>query len=84
MGAALLKHGVIDDGQVELADRPALEKMAKGIGYPPEFVAFSLGGKCTYTARRGTERLGWKPTYKPEHILEDAENEVGLILANIQ
>lgn len=83
MGTTLLKHGIIDSADVEMADPSALAKMAQGIGYPPEFVAFSLGGDCTYTAKRGVEKLGWKPAYKPEHILEAAEAEVELILTNI-
>jgi hypothetical protein len=82
MAAALHKRGVIDDVAVEMADQAATEKMAKGIGYPPEFVRFALGGKCTFVPKHGA-KLGWKPAYKPEHILEDAENEVDLILSHI-
>ncbi|KAK9771758.1 hypothetical protein SCAR479_11546 [Seiridium cardinale] len=83
MAATLLERGVIDDATIEAADHAAVEKMAQGIGYPPEFVNFALGGNCTFTAKHG-EKMGWKPTYKPEHILEDAGNEVDLILANIR
>jgi hypothetical protein len=35
--------------------------------------------RCTFTAENGA-KIGWKPQYKPEHILEAAEEEVDLIL----
>jgi hypothetical protein len=38
--------------------------------------------RCTMTAKNGAN-LGWKPLYKPEHILEAADEEVELILQNI-
>jgi hypothetical protein len=38
--------------------------------------------RCTLTAERG-RKIGWKPRYPPEHIIEDAENEVQLILDNL-
>lgn len=38
--------------------------------------------RCTFTAEHG-KKIGWKPRYAPEHILEDAENEVQLILDNL-
>ncbi|KAH6660840.1 hypothetical protein BKA67DRAFT_530923 [Truncatella angustata] len=80
--ATLTKRGVVEDARVELADESAISKMAQGLGYPPELVAFALGGKCTFVAKHG-EKVGWKPEYPPEHILEDAEREVDVILANI-
>lgn len=83
MAAALLKRGIIDNAKVGLADQASLERMAQGLGYPPEFVAFQLGGKCMFTAKHAKEKLGWNPAYKPEHILEYAEKEVDLILANL-
>ncbi|KAK7957784.1 NAD(P)-binding protein [Apiospora saccharicola] len=85
MAAALAKRdgNVIDDTRIEMADRAALEKMGEAIGCPPEFVPVHLGGKCTFTARHG-EEIGWKPTHKPEHILEAAEEEVALILENLK
>jgi hypothetical protein len=38
--------------------------------------------RCTLEARNGG-LVGWKPRFKPEHILEAAAEEVELILANI-
>lgn len=38
--------------------------------------------RCTFTAEHGS-KIGWKPQYPPEHIIEDAENEVQLILDNL-
>lgn len=37
---------------------------------------------CTFTARRG-EAIGWKPQYAPGNILEVADDEVELVLANL-
>ncbi len=39
--------------------------------------------RCTFTAKRGGQ-IGWKPQYTPEHILETADEEVELILANLK
>ena len=39
--------------------------------------------RCTFTAEHG-EEIGWKPKYAPEHILEAADEEVELILANLK
>lgn len=38
--------------------------------------------RCTFTAERG-RKIGWRPQYGPEHILEDADNEVQLILDSL-
>jgi hypothetical protein len=38
--------------------------------------------RCTLQADRG-RKIGWSPQYSAKHILEDAENEVQLILHNI-
>lgn len=37
---------------------------------------------CTLQADRG-KKIGWQPKYSAQHILEDADNEVELILSNI-
>lgn len=37
--------------------------------------------RCKFTAEHG-KKIGWKPRYAPEHILEDADAEVELILNN--
>lgn len=38
--------------------------------------------RCTLQADRG-RKIGWTPKYSAQHILQDAENEVRLILSNI-
>ena len=38
--------------------------------------------RCTLQADRG-RKIGWVPKYSAQHILQDAENEVQLILSNI-
>lgn len=42
----------------------------------------TLTSRCTFTAEHGS-KIGWKPQYAPEHIIEDADNEVQLILDNL-
>lgn len=39
--------------------------------------------RCTLTADRA-RRIGWKPKFRPENILEMADAEVELILANLK
>lgn len=39
--------------------------------------------RCTLIARNG-EKIGWKPQYSPEHILEAADEEVERVLANLK
>ena len=38
--------------------------------------------RCTLTARNG-EKIGWKPQYPPEHILEDTDKEVERVLTSL-
>ena len=53
------------------------------LSYQPSACAqFADLVRCTFTARNGT-KLGWKPKYAPEHIMEAADEEVELILANL-
>ncbi|PSK35107.1 L-2-aminoadipate reductase [Elsinoe australis] len=80
---AMVNRGVIKDAAVVRADDSALEKMASALGASKDTVEIRVGGKSTYTADRG-KKLGWKPQYPPEHILDDAENEVELILQTMQ
>lgn len=82
MATALLRRGVITDDAVVMADDEGLEAMGAGLGCPAALVPLMLGGKCTFTAERGSKELDWKPRYKPEHILEYADAEVDLILRN--
>ncbi|RYC61902.1 hypothetical protein CHU98_g4303 [Xylaria longipes] len=82
MALALAKRNVIADDTVVSANDQNLEAMGQGLGCPGALVSLMLGGNCTFTADRGSKELGWKPLYKPEHILEDADAEVELILRN--
>lgn len=82
MAEALKKRGVIDDEKVERADKQTLEKMGEGLECPGDFVPMQLGGLCTFTAEHG-RKIGWKPKYGPEHILEAADAEVQLILDHL-
>ncbi|EXJ68955.1 uncharacterized protein A1O5_07887 [Cladophialophora psammophila CBS 110553] len=82
MATGLAKRGVVDDEVVTLATGQALDAMAAGLGCPPALVPLQLGGMCTFTARHGPE-IGWKPQYPAGHILEAADEEVELILANL-
>ncbi|EMR67909.1 putative nad dependent epimerase dehydratase family protein [Eutypa lata UCREL1] len=75
MAKSLARRGVITDESVALADDEALEKMGTGLGAPKDYVPWQLGGKG--------EKIGWKPIYAPEHIIEAADAEVELILENI-
>ncbi|KAL5313631.1 hypothetical protein ACEPPN_018052 [Leptodophora sp. 'Broadleaf-Isolate-01'] len=82
MAEALARRGVIGNATVEKATDTYLEKMAAGIGCPKEMVVVQLGGSCTFTPEHGA-KIGWKAQYRPEHILEAADEEVDLILANL-
>lgn len=42
----------------------------------------TMSRRCTLQADRG-RKIGWSPQYSTQHILEDAEHEVQLILDNI-
>lgn len=44
LAASLAKRGLVDDPTVEQASEEVLEKMGAALGYPKEFVPFSLGG----------------------------------------
>ncbi|KAI0425365.1 hypothetical protein F5Y09DRAFT_321911 [Xylaria sp. FL1042] len=82
MATALAKRNVILDDTVVTANDQNLETIAQGLGCDKDQVAIMIGGKCTFTADRGSKELGWKPLYKPEHILEYADAEVDCILRN--
>ncbi|KAL5408430.1 hypothetical protein PMIN04_011410 [Paraphaeosphaeria minitans] len=82
MGKALKKRGVADDETVVKADRAALESMGEGIDCPADFVPMQLGGLCTWVPEHG-KKIGWKPKYAAEHILEAADAEVELILEHM-
>ncbi|KAI0599074.1 hypothetical protein F4775DRAFT_552798 [Biscogniauxia sp. FL1348] len=80
MAAALAKRNVIADESVITANDEILERLGEALGTTKELVPVMIGGNCTFTAARGEKELGWKPLYKPEHILEEADAEVGRIL----
>ncbi|KAH8681749.1 hypothetical protein BX600DRAFT_447245 [Xylariales sp. PMI_506] len=80
---ALTKRGVVENAEVYQADSQALEAMGAALGCPPDMVVVMLAGKCTLTAVHGKNHLGWTPSYKPEHILEDADAEVELVLGHL-
>lgn len=83
MARSMLRHGAVDSDEVRMADQAALERMGAAIGFPAELVPWAIAGKCTFTADRG-RKLGWAPAFGPDHILETADEEVSLILANIE
>ena len=83
MAKALKKRGIVDSEDVERADQSALEKMGEGMECPADFVPMQLGGLCVLEAKHG-EKIGWKPKYAPEHILEAADAEVELILEHLE
>ncbi|RDW61178.1 uncharacterized protein DSM5745_10676 [Aspergillus mulundensis] len=78
----LYKRGVIDDAVVEMADGEALGRMGAGLDLRNGGVAVQLGGSCHFAAVNGS-RIGWRPEYPPEHILEAADQEVDLILGTL-
>ncbi|PVH77053.1 NAD(P)-binding protein [Cadophora sp. DSE1049] len=82
MAQSLAKRNVIKSAAVEQATDAHLVKMGAGIGCPRDIVVVQLGGSCAFTPAHGTQ-IGWKPQYRPEHILEAADAEVEMILANL-
>ncbi|KAI0105974.1 NAD(P)-binding protein [Daldinia grandis] len=83
VATALVKRNIIADSSVTIANDKTLEDMGAALGIPKEMVPIQLGGKCTLTARRAREELGWEPVYPAEHILEAADAEVGWILQHL-
>ncbi|KAI8939854.1 hypothetical protein NX059_003590 [Plenodomus lindquistii] len=78
---ALKKRGVVDDETVKDADDEILEKMTPfTLGLPPRL---QVGGVCTLVADNGL-KIGWKPKYKADHVLEAAGAEVDLVLRNLK
>ncbi|KAL1869343.1 hypothetical protein Daus18300_005555 [Diaporthe australafricana] len=82
MAAALAKRNIIGDDSVVPANDNILQQMGEALGCPAEFVPVQIGGLCTFTAEHG-RKIGWRPQFSPEHIIEDAENEVQLILDSL-
>ncbi|KEF55092.1 uncharacterized protein A1O9_08745 [Exophiala aquamarina CBS 119918] len=80
MATSLAKRGIIDNDSVAPASDKALGDMATALGCTKELVALQLGGMCTFTAKHGSD-IGWTPKYAASHILDTADEEVELILA---
>lgn len=81
MARGLAKRKVIVTDEVNVVDDTVLEQMGAALGCPKDMVALFLGGDCTLQARNG-QKLGWKPQFSEEHILEMADEEVDIILQN--
>ncbi|VUC29555.1 unnamed protein product [Clonostachys rosea] len=79
---ALKRRGRIEDDSVVVADKTALEAMARGLGCSKDFVAIRLAGRCSLTPEHGVS-LGWKAHYPPKHILDEADAEVERILKHL-
>ncbi|KAF2278574.1 NAD(P)-binding protein [Westerdykella ornata] len=79
---ALKERGKLDTVDVGVAGEEDLKRMAQGIGCEPFLVPMQLAGLCTFTAEHG-KQIGWTPRYKPEDILDRAEEEVEFILQNL-
>ncbi|CAI6327536.1 unnamed protein product [Periconia digitata] len=83
------KMGVVESEQVERwdGDEEALRGMWGAWGHPGEptleLVRMVIGGECSMTAENG-RKIGWKPQYAPEHILETVDEEVSWILENLE
>jgi hypothetical protein len=80
---SLAKRRVIESAEVKKADDAALEQIAQALECPKEMVIVQIGGTCTLEADWGRRR-GWKLEFKPEHIIEDADAEVELILKHLK
>ncbi|KAH7394508.1 hypothetical protein BKA66DRAFT_410827 [Pyrenochaeta sp. MPI-SDFR-AT-0127] len=83
MAKSLAKRNVVDSEEVKKVDDAALGKIGQALACPKEMVAVQIGGKCMLRSSRGS-RIGWKPKYSPEHILEAADAEVELILKHLE
>lgn len=82
MSRALAKRGLVEDG-VERATAEVQEEMGRALGCSADLVPVQLGGSCSFLARHG-KKIGWKPHYPAEHILEAADDEVELILKQLK
>ncbi|GAB7328630.1 hypothetical protein MBLNU13_g00569t1 [Cladosporium sp. NU13] len=69
---ALHRKGVIDSPELTAADDEILEKMGSALGVEGKAsVIGKIGGTSTYTPRHA-EEIGWRPSHRPERILEEA------------
>ncbi|KAF1952041.1 NAD(P)-binding protein [Byssothecium circinans] len=88
MSKALERRGVVDGrgvGEGPLGDG-VLGRMAEAVGGGEELVRMALrvgDCECTFTPANGA-KIGWKPKYPVEHILEFADEEVDWILENLE
>ncbi|KAF7137012.1 hypothetical protein CNMCM5793_006819 [Aspergillus hiratsukae] len=81
IATALFKRGLLKDSAVHLADDEILATMAAALDSPKEMVVVQVGGECLLAARSGL-RIGWKPLFPPEHILDMLDEEVDLVLSD--
>ncbi|PYH93097.1 hypothetical protein BO71DRAFT_450984 [Aspergillus ellipticus CBS 707.79] len=82
MANSLAKRGLVDDETVRQATGTDQTKMAESLSVPSAAVPVLMGGRCFFTAEHG-RKIGWKPHYPPEHILEAADDEVAFILKGL-
>ncbi|KAF4211756.1 hypothetical protein CNMCM8980_001807 [Aspergillus fumigatiaffinis] len=81
IATALFKRGLLEDSAVHQADEDILGAMAAALDSPKEMVAVQSGGECLLEARNGL-KIGWKPVFPPEHILDVLDQEVDLVLSD--
>ncbi|KAK4904840.1 hypothetical protein LTR49_025770 [Elasticomyces elasticus] len=82
IGKALAKHDVVDSAEVRSVSDEMLEKAAKALGVPKDFVPVLMGGMCRLQADRG-RKIDWTPKHAAEDLFEAVDAEVELILAHI-
>ncbi|GAQ07565.1 hypothetical protein ALT_4886 [Aspergillus lentulus] len=81
IATALFKRGLLEDSAVHSANDDILGAMAGALDSPKEMVAVQIGGECLLEARNGL-KIGWKPVFPPEHILDVLDQEVDLVLSD--
>ncbi|GFF63169.1 hypothetical protein IFM62136_05552 [Aspergillus lentulus] len=81
IATALFKRGLLEDSAVQPANDDILGAMAGALDSPKEMVAVQIGGECLLEARNGL-KIGWKPVFPPEHILDVLDQEVDLVLSD--
>ncbi|CAO2658009.1 Nn.00g072690.m01.CDS01 [Neocucurbitaria sp. VM-36] len=80
---ALARRNLVDSEIVQKADNATLAKMGDALKCPKELVVVQLGGTCTLGPDRAS-RIGWKPQYSADYILDAADAEVELVLSHLK
>ncbi|KAF4162552.1 hypothetical protein CNMCM6936_001981 [Aspergillus lentulus] len=75
IATALFKRGLLEDSAVQPANDDILGAMAGALDSPKEMVAVQIGGENGL-------KIGWKPVFPPEHILDVLDQEVDLVLSD--